>query len=477
MSAVVASQSNVQTIEEATRDPEAEGVDPEYKLPKRSSLVIVILSNVLMQISFFIIVSSSSAYAEHLGGSATFSGLVIGIPTAFSGLTLIPLMRLDQGKYTRPLHFTCGTMALGSILYALAYRFSFLYLILIGRMVQGLGFTFWMYSKRYCSDPRIVGIRRRTTLAGWLVLGQGIGMSLGPFAGGLLFRIGFKNRVFNGYTSPGWIMACAWIAFWIACVVWFEDVPSAPASAPAVELQPVSVAQVTEVEDKDKEDVSAPSVTPVEPISSSSSSTRSRSHTRLNSRQWGVVACMCWFAMTCFFVLGAWESNLPVFGAATPALHWSPYASGNFIALGGIATFPFLLFNLFFARGLQDRHILALGSGLGLVGLIIATAVLKTRAVNYGSMFVPWFLVALGFNLASTCTLSLLSKQLPDSWNGKTSLAIQYSNYTGRVTGAVWGGSGVKLGMLNYVGLEIAYLGVGALMFTTLWRELKAKTG
>jgi MFS family permease len=75
---------------------------------------------------------------------------------------------------------------LGNLLYALAYRAKFLYLILIGRMVCGFGFTFWMYAKRYCTDPRIVGIRRRTTLAGWQVLGQGIGFSLGPFAGGLL---------------------------------------------------------------------------------------------------------------------------------------------------------------------------------------------------------------------------------------------------------------------------------------------------
>ena len=56
-------------------------------------------------------------------------------------------------------------------------------------------------------------------------------------------------------------------------------------------------------------------------------------------------------------------------------------------------------------------------------------------------------------------------------------LAIQYSNYTGRVTGAVWGGSGVHVGMLGYVGLEIALIGIGGVMFMTLWRELKAKTG
>lgn len=73
--------------------------------------------------------------------------------------------------------------------------------------------------------------------------------------------------------------------------------------------------------------------------------------------------------------------------------------------------------------------------------------------------------------------MSLLSKQLPPSWNGRTSLAIQYSNYAGRVAGAVWGGSGVAVGMPNYVSLEIGLIGIGAVMFTSLWRDLKAKTG
>jgi hypothetical protein len=54
---------------------------------------------------------------------------------------------------------------------------------------------------------------------------------------------------------------------------------------------------------------------------------------------------------------------------------------------------------------------------------------------------------------------------------------IQCSNYTGRVLGAVWGGSGVRVGMMNYVGLQIAVVGVGALMYLTLWRQLKTKTG
>ncbi|RPD58212.1 MFS general substrate transporter [Lentinus tigrinus ALCF2SS1-7] len=462
--------------DETTISPE---IDEELKMPKKASLAIMILANVMLQLTFFIIVSSSNDYAQHLGGTSTFSGLVIGIPTAVSGLTLIPMMRFDQGVYWRPLHFACASMVLGNVLYGLAYRANWLYLILMGRMVSGFGFTLWMYIKRYCSDPRIVGIRRRTTLAGWQVLGQGIGFSLGPFVGGLLYKIGFNNSVFNGYTSPAWIMAALWAVFWVAVAVFFEDVPlaAAPTAIPLRSIPASSSLGASGVEKKPDDSAASLRVTETE---ASDIPAPSPPHLKMTLGQWGVAATMCWFAMTCFFILGAWESNIPVFtGSDAPAnpFHFSPFAAGNMIALGGACAMPFLLLNLHFARRVQDRHTLAMGTSIGLAGLLIAIAILDTEKVNYGSLFIAWFLVALGFNVASTVTLSLLSKQLPGEWNGRISLFIQWSNYTGRVTGAVWGGAGVKVGMLNYVGLQVAYVGIGAVMFITLWRELKAKTG
>ncbi|EPQ51762.1 hypothetical protein GLOTRDRAFT_132580 [Gloeophyllum trabeum ATCC 11539] len=118
-----------------------------------------------------------------------------------------------------------------------------------------------------------------------------------------------------------------------------------------------------------------------------------------------------------------------------------PFSAGNLIALGGITTFPFLLANLFVARRVQDRHTLAVGSAIGLAGLLLMIALLKRNNVQIGT--------------------------LPGEWNSRISLAIQYSNYTGRVTEAVWGGAGVK----------IAVVGIGGVMFRTLWRDLKAKMG
>ncbi|KAI0791364.1 major facilitator superfamily domain-containing protein [Abortiporus biennis] len=456
--------------------PQDDHQDPEFKLPKRSSLIIVIVLNLLMQLSFFIIVSSSNLYAAHLGGSATFSGLVIGIPTLISGLCLLPLMKIDQGVYRRPMHFACGSAVLGHILYAIAYKVNFLYLILLGRIVNGLTFTFFMYAKKYCSDSRIVGVRRRTFLAGWLVVTQALGFSLGPFMGGLLYKVGFSNDIFNGYTSPAWVMAIIWSIFWLVSTFLFEDVPLEPPVESEVEMTSMENINIPEGKEDSRGQSKASSTAQVTNIESVSEPERFR----MSSAQWGVTATMIWFAMTCFFVLGAWEANIPAFtGSDSPLspFHFSPFAAGNLIALGGACTFPFLFLNIFVARKIQDRITLAVGSSLGCAGLFIALAILKTRTVNYGSFFICWFLVALGFNLASTVTLSLLSKQLPGKWNSKVSIMIQCGNYTGRVTGAVWGGAGVQVGMLSYVGLQIAILGIGVVMFSTLWRNLKAKTG
>ncbi|CCL98473.1 uncharacterized protein FIBRA_00471 [Fibroporia radiculosa] len=504
----------------------------EFKLPKLTSLAIVLAANGLLQITFFVVVSSSDQYAQYLGGTSTFSGVVIGIPTVFSGMALIPLMKLDEGGYRRPLHFACASALLGNVLYSLAYYANFLYLILIGRIVSGFAFTFFMYSKRYCSDHRLVGVRRRTMLAGWLVLGQGCGLTIGPFLGGLLYKVGFSNAIFNGFTSPTWVVSAMWAIFWVIVTLFFEDVPRVQPARLEIELQPVAQPQAIistpdEILDKSASDVQevdrlsftesagqqvqssgaeyrhpdfcpspqsrSPSDEPdprattktsittnVEAQNTDAAESVGPERVRMSAPQLGVTATMCWFAMTCFFILGGWEANIPVFSGSISPLnpfHFSPSAAGNLLALGGICSLPFLVVNVFVARRVQDRHTLAVGTALGLAGLLITLAILRTRTVSYGSYFVCWFLVALGFNLLSTVTLSLLSKQLPGDWNARISLAIQYSNYTGRVTGAVWGGAGVKVGMLNFVGLQIAFVGIGAVMFCTLWRQLKAKTG
>ncbi|KZV98035.1 MFS general substrate transporter [Exidia glandulosa HHB12029] len=481
--------------------------DGELKLPRMASLVVILLDNLLLQISFFIIVSSSNVYAELLGGDATFSGIVIGIPTVFSGIALLPVMRYDKGGYKLPLHISCATSILGHIFYALAYRFNQLYLILLGRIVGGVAFVMFMYCKRYCSDPRFVGIRRRTTLASWVVLTQGAGMTVGPALGGLLFKVagGAGNgggRVWNGLTAPGWVMAVVWALFWALATWLYKDEPTVTAPSPTPTPETVDEIELTALPEglTHRLNASAPAAGEQLQVEATTPS-RSASPTLPPPprRSYAVAALMCWCAMTCFFVLGAWEANIPVFtangasangtqaGDEQSGLHLSPTGAGNFIALGGVIAAPLLLLNVSFAKRLQDRYILALGTGVGAAGLLVFLGVLGSGIqVGFAPLLVCWSAVALGFNVASTVTLSLMSKTLPDvvrvrgkaiNLSARTSLAVQYSNYTGRVCGAIWGGSGVGVGMLPYVGLELGIVGVVALGSWGLWKDMKAKTG
>ncbi|KAJ6632270.1 hypothetical protein B0H10DRAFT_10761 [Mycena sp. CBHHK59/15] len=85
----------------------------------------------------------------------------------------------------------------------------------------------------------------------------------------------------------------------------------------------------------------------------------------------------------------------------------------------------------------QDRITLAVGSGIGTSGLVLTLLLLATDNVVFGSFSACWFLVALGFNLASTRTLMLFRYLLLGSVLCSTSpfgsavprqISIQYSD-------------------------------------------------
>jgi MFS family permease len=299
-------------------------------------------------------------------------------------------------------------------------------------LIIGISFTFFMYAKKYCSDPRIVGIRRRTTLAAYLVIGQATGLSLGPFLGGALYKIGFgpngDRLIFNGFTSPGWLMAAAWLLFWGAVTLFFEDVQeNTPRGRSAhtgeIGLQPPRPQLQEQSMDPSPSQLSRPISFP---------DIDEREEFVFGPSQWGVIITMSWFAMTCFFILGSWEANIPIFSASSESsLGYSPFKSGNLIAIGGATIFPLLLANLFVGKRVQDRVTLATGSFIGTVGLIMFEVLLikSSKSITFATLLVSWMFVALGFNLSTTCTLSLLSKKLPGEWNGRLSTVIQCCNY------------------------------------------------
>ncbi|XP_024533708.1 uncharacterized MFS-type transporter C330.07c [Selaginella moellendorffii] len=153
-------------------------------------------------------------------------GLTVGVVTLVSFILVIPLSKLPKfkRKYSPTLDLSSACLILGHIIYALADRTGVLYLVLVGRMINGIGLTGCFFLKRYCTDPCIVGVRRRTTCTSLLILAQTLGMVAGPIVGGFLARIPMKTALFNKNTLPGWFMAVVWSIYWLLTKVLFKDV-------------------------------------------------------------------------------------------------------------------------------------------------------------------------------------------------------------------------------------------------------------
>ncbi|PPQ66163.1 hypothetical protein CVT26_010886 [Gymnopilus dilepis] len=369
---------------------------------------IVIGGSAILQVAFFFIVSSASVYAELLGGTQTFSGLPIGTSPAIPGIFLIFIARYDKGQYSRPLLISI-TYILGNAICALVYPLH----LFLGRIVSGFGFISFTYSKCFCADPRIVSVRRRTMVTGCLVLTQAVAFSAEPLLGGVLYKDGFGGSVFNGVTAPGCLLAGVFVAFWGPSL-------STTAQAQGIPLQ-------TEIEPESQP-------TQIDPFYHATTSLLSLTHSQT----------------LCFFILGAWKANI----ALPDVLSSTPFSAGNFIAHGGLVSFSLLVLTTLLSGRLWDRFILGLGTSLGLTRLLLNLALLLAERVRSVSPFVSWALAAVGFNLASTC-LSLLSNELPETYTRHASMAIQDSNYAGHLSGAVLGGSGVKMGMVGYVGVQL----------------------
>lgn len=448
---------------------------PPNHTPPLSQSFIVLLLNFLLNMTFFIIVPTSAAYANALGASTWFSGLTIGISTLIAGLFLVPFSRRYSRNYRFPFLFSSVCILVGEIIYALAGVVNTAWLMFLGRVVLGAGFVSWMYVKKYMTDAAVVGSGKRTMMSACLVTTQVGGMAVGPFVGGLLSKyvspMTEGRRVWNGFTASGWLMAGIFAGFFVVTWVVFRD----PVPPSQLQQDPLELADrtTTSAGTKELKVEAAPSL---------------RSMIKeLNSTQKFSMLTMCWFSMVNFLVLGAWEANIPVFGHLR--FGWSEYNAGNVIALGGLATMPLLFGLVFAAKHLQDRAILAAGLLLGMLGLSLHLGSLESpthsavsrlgglEELNFGNFFSSWFLVALGYNMLTTVTLSLLSKQVPAKYNGLTSTVIQLSNYTGRISGALWGSTIYQVGQFGIVGLELAVTLVGAGLIGFMWRKMDVQRG
>lgn len=101
------------------------------------SLLLNLANAFLYMVNTYIIVPTADDYSLSLGAAATVCGAVIGSMAVAQVFSSVYFSAWSNKSYMKPLVFSSIVLLIGNTLYALAYDFNSIYLLLIGRLFCG----------------------------------------------------------------------------------------------------------------------------------------------------------------------------------------------------------------------------------------------------------------------------------------------------------------------------------------------------
>ncbi|KAG6782725.1 hypothetical protein POTOM_012139 [Populus tomentosa] len=197
------------------------------------SLLLNLANTFLYMVNTYIIVPTADDYSMSLGAAATVCGIVIGSMAVAQVFSSVYFSAWSNKSYFKPLVFSSIVLFIGNVMYALAYDFNSIAILLIGRLFCGLG-SARAVNRRYISD--CVPLKIRMQASAGFVSASALGMACGPALAGLL-QTNFKiyKLTFNQETLPGWVMSLAWLLYLVWLWISFRE--------PCLETEESSAAQ------------------------------------------------------------------------------------------------------------------------------------------------------------------------------------------------------------------------------------------
>ncbi|KAL5212975.1 hypothetical protein ABZP36_023822 [Zizania latifolia] len=185
------------------------------------SLLLNLANTFLYMVNTYIIVPTADDYSVSLGAAATVCGVIIGSMAVAQVFSSVYFSAWSNKSYFRPLVFSSIMLFLGNLMYALAYDVNSLAVLIVGRLLCGLG-SARAVNRRYISD--CVPLKLRLKASAGFVSASALGMACGPALAGLL-QTNFKiyGLTFDQNTLPGWIMCVAWITYLFCLWISFKE--------------------------------------------------------------------------------------------------------------------------------------------------------------------------------------------------------------------------------------------------------------
>lgn len=101
------------------------------------SLLLNLVNTFLYMVNTYIIVPTADDYSMSLGAAATVCGVVIGAMAVAQLFSSIYFSAWSNKSYFKPLIFSSIVLFIGNLLYALAFDFNSIAVLLIGRLFCG----------------------------------------------------------------------------------------------------------------------------------------------------------------------------------------------------------------------------------------------------------------------------------------------------------------------------------------------------
>merc|ERR1712232_543671 len=152
--------------------------DESMRMPDKASLFLMSYFSVLMVTNIVVIVPTADQYSAKLGGSESFSGLMIGLTPACAGIGILITQGLLQHMTMKSLMFVFAFGSVfGNVLYALGGLTRSPWTLLIARSVIGLCAG---TSIPYLYMAAAVGIKNRTHVGFVFQAMATLGYVMGP---------------------------------------------------------------------------------------------------------------------------------------------------------------------------------------------------------------------------------------------------------------------------------------------------------
>jgi hypothetical protein len=185
----------------------------------------------LYMLGYNIVIPFNDAFCLRLGVPAPIGGVIVGAADVAAMAFSMVYSRWTDASFRGPLAFAAIACLVGNAMYAAAWDARSLPLLVLGRLLTGVG-SARAINRRYIGD--FVGRAGRTRASAGFVGASTAGAALGPLLALPLERLRPRalplpaSPTLNAVTAAGWLMAGLWLAF-LLCLPWFPDPRAAAA--------------------------------------------------------------------------------------------------------------------------------------------------------------------------------------------------------------------------------------------------------